>query len=168
MKASESRGFFFNQFLVFKVLRIDESQQHVTKEIRVMPIVETEFKLIKVTVKMLNTDLMIRANDRTLEKRKHAFNAIGVNVAAHVFICAVIHRFVRCVLVCDSIIRLPLVSHNALRLIIQSRLNELVQCLTVARLFDSQTNTAAALNRRQSHSFADRSTSLNLFLTIFL
>jgi hypothetical protein len=49
----------FRQFLVFKVLGRDETEQGVAEEVRVIPDVETELELVKVAVKVLGGNLMV-------------------------------------------------------------------------------------------------------------
>src|SRR5437762_1987272 len=41
---------------------------------------------------MFNTNLMIRADDRTLEQAPNAFDAVSVNVANNPFLNRVVHR----------------------------------------------------------------------------
>jgi hypothetical protein len=66
-----------SQFLVFKVVGIDEAEQCIAEQERVVPVVESELEFVKVTVKMFSGNLTIRANDGTLEKRPRIFSATG-------------------------------------------------------------------------------------------
>src|SRR5947209_372096 len=113
---------------------------------------------------MLFTNLMIRANDRTLKKRPHAFHAVRVTLAAHVFAKMMIDCLMACVLICYSLISRPRISHNTFGLISKRGLDELVKRATIIRLFDTETNAAAALNRSQDHCLANCAATLNHFL----
>ena len=51
-----------------------------------MTVVESELKLVKVAVEMLNGNLMVRANDRTLEKAPDVLKGVSVDDATHVWL----------------------------------------------------------------------------------
>src|SRR5947207_12509179 len=109
------RSLFLREFLVFKILRVDKTEQGVAEQVRVIPVVESKRELIKVTVKVLNAHLMKRADYRTLEQRKHAFRRVGVNVPAYILILAVIHRLMLRVRVAASLTGFPLIRADARR-----------------------------------------------------
>lgn len=89
----ESCGLFiFRQFLVFKVRWCDEPKQRITEQARVIPVVETKLKLVKVTIKMLDADIMVRANNRPLKERPDVFKGVRVSNAAHPLSARVVNR----------------------------------------------------------------------------
>ena len=87
---------------------MQKSQQRIAKQVRVISVVESEFKLIKIAVKMLHGNLMIGTNDRTLEQTPDVLEGVSMNDAAHVFFLPVSDRCVKRVLVCNALISLLL------------------------------------------------------------
>ena len=59
---------------------------------RTLVIAKVEFG--KVALQMLLADVVIRSDDAPFEDREVALNRVGVSIAAHVFIGAVVDRFV--------------------------------------------------------------------------
>lgn len=57
-----------------------------------MTVIKSKLKLVEITIYMLQGDLMIRANDRSLEKTPHVLKGVCVSEAAHVLAFAVINR----------------------------------------------------------------------------
>jgi len=72
---------------------------HLVEDVRVLPIIEPEGKLIEVQGQILAADLVVTANDATLEQAPEGFDIIGVNVAPDVTAIAVPDDFVR--VICD-------------------------------------------------------------------
>ena len=115
MKTSISNALcrlIFRQFLVFKIRRLQKSEQRIAEQIRVVPIVESKFKLVKVAVEMFHTELMVRADDRTLEQRPRTFNGVCVNIATNPFLKVVVNGIVDGVRVPDFLVGLQLVGVN--------------------------------------------------------
>ena len=56
----------------------------------------------KLGVQMLGTQVMMRADDRPLEKRPHALDGVGVDIGLHPFLRPVVNRSVLSVLVADA------------------------------------------------------------------
>lgn len=65
------------------------------ENIRVLPIVEPEGKLVEVKWQILCRHLVIVADDASFQKRPERFNRLSVDVAAHVLILAVVNFLVR-------------------------------------------------------------------------
>src|SRR6185295_19227410 len=86
----------------------------ITEDERVITIVETEFKLIEVAVKMLHADLMIRPDYGAFEQPPSAFNAVCMYIAPHIFLASVIHCFVACIVVAQITIGGVFVGINGL------------------------------------------------------
>lgn len=82
------------EFLVWKCARVNEFQNRVAEQIRILSVVEAPLKFIEVAVEMLFRNLMERADDGPLEQAERALDGVRVNVAAHVFLRGVLHRFV--------------------------------------------------------------------------
>src|SRR5687768_6879325 len=101
---------------------------------------------------MLVRYLMERTDDRTLEQAKRAFNAVRVNVAAHVFALGVRHGFVSGVGIIATPIGWPFVGHDACW-IWRNLFDETVKCLSVSTLAGANTNMAFALKRGDHHRF---------------
>ena len=55
-------------------------------------LVQSEGEFVDVSLEMLLGYLMVDAIDSTFQDRPHAFNSVGVDIAIHVFFCAVFHR----------------------------------------------------------------------------
>lgn len=72
----KSCGRLFRQFLVFKVLGLNQPEQGVAEQVRVITVDEPELELIKVTFNVLLGNLMVSADDGTLEQRprSHTFS----------------------------------------------------------------------------------------------
>src|SRR5256885_866006 len=94
--------------------RLDHANKRIAEQIWVIALVEAPFELIQVGIQMLPAYLMIRADDRPLEKRPHAFHAVCVNVAAHPLFASVIDCLMFSVLVCDSFVSGALIGENTL------------------------------------------------------
>src|SRR2546423_8129443 len=114
---------------------------------------------------MLLRNLMIRANDRTLEQRPYALNRVRVSLAAHIFAQVMIDCFVARVLIFNSVIGRPRISHNAFGRIIKAGFDEVMKRATIIRLLNLETNAAAALNRSENHCLANCAATLNNFLS---
>jgi hypothetical protein len=65
------------------------------ENIRVLAIVESKRKLVEIKRKVLRADLVVVANDGTLQQTPERFNRLRVNLAANVLIVAVVQVFVR-------------------------------------------------------------------------
>jgi hypothetical protein len=66
-------------------------------------VIESRLKLVKVAIKMLHGKLMVRANDRSLEKTPNILKRIGVRQTAHVLTFVVVKRNVDRIVVTNSV-----------------------------------------------------------------
>jgi hypothetical protein len=66
-----------------------------TKNVRVLPVVVAELKLIQVQRKVLFADVVIGADNPALEQRPEAFDVVGMDFAANVLILRMLDGFVR-------------------------------------------------------------------------
>src|SRR5688500_15848297 len=88
--------------VVLERLRGDQPSKRFSEQKRVFPVVVLELKFVEIAIKVLVRHLMERTNQPALEQTKRALDAVGVNVAAHVFLAGVVDRFVDRVLVHDA------------------------------------------------------------------
>jgi hypothetical protein len=65
------------------------------ENVRVLPVVVAELKLIQVERKILLADVVVRPNDAPLEQRPEAFDVVGMDVPANVFVLEVLHGVVQ-------------------------------------------------------------------------
>src|SRR5260370_21563294 len=78
---------------------LDQSQQHVAEQVRVVAIVEAVLKLLQVRGQMLFADLVVRADHRAVKERPRRLDGLRVNVAAHPFLFGVPDALMLCVVV---------------------------------------------------------------------
>lgn len=102
---------------------------------------------------MLRADLMICTNHRPLEKRKYAFNRVGVDFTAHPFIVTVAYRIVSRVVVAATLIRSIVIRKEVLSVIVRMSVDECVKRLAVGALVYLQANAATALDCAKYHRF---------------
>src|SRR5579863_1932811 len=75
-------------------------------------LIVAEIKFSKIALQVLLADVVIGADDAALEDGEISFNAIGMSVAANVFISAVIYRFVAVKLFARMVVLSPFVRHQ--------------------------------------------------------
>src|SRR5205823_8543960 len=102
----------FYQFRIWKLRRINQFRESVPENVFVLPIVEAVLQFVQVGVEMLDTHLMIRTDDRTLQEAPDAFDAVSVNITYNPFILRVINPFMLCVGIVNSPIRWHFVRVN--------------------------------------------------------
>src|ERR1035441_10384935 len=83
-----------NQLLVLKVLRLQQFQQSIAKQIRVITIVKTEAHFVKVGLQMFCANTMPRSNNAALQQREGGLNTVCVHVAVDVLAVRVADRLV--------------------------------------------------------------------------
>src|SRR5207249_6305226 len=116
------------------------------------PPIESELELVEVGIHMLRADLMIRADDRTLEQRKRALNRVRMDLSAYPFFLGVIHAVVRRLIVAaEPLICRPVIGIDSLFAFGRVLLDEADQRAPVGPLADLETNVAAALDRAHHH-----------------
>jgi hypothetical protein len=65
-------------------------------------VIESKLKLVKVAIKMLHGKLMVRANDRALEKTPNVLKRVCVSQTAHVLTFVVVNRNMDRIVVTNS------------------------------------------------------------------
>lgn len=102
-----------DQFLVGEPVLSDQRQQRVPEEERVVAIVEPESEFVQVGVQMFGGELVVGADQGSLEEREHALDAVCVNVRPHPLIGSVLNGFVAALVVADSPVTAVLVRVDA-------------------------------------------------------
>src|ERR1700682_4411 len=141
------------QLLVGQCLGFQEPQNSVAEQERVFSIVEAEGHLIEIGGQRLDAELVVRTDDRALEKRPDALYRVGMHVGPNPLMLPVIDRLMGCVVVGNvrRDVALPAVRHNAGRVGVNRLLDELGQITTGVMLFVPPTASAAALDGTQDH-----------------
>src|SRR5258708_9796578 len=131
--------------------RFDQLRDRVAEQELVLSIVEAEFKLAQVAVKVLGADLMEGADYRPLEQRPHALHAVRVDIAAYPFLCAVVDTLVDRVVVPEADVAGVLIREDALRLADADIIDESLHRLSVTALLDTQADRSVALYGTHDH-----------------
>lgn len=134
---------FCREFLVPQRLSVEQANDRVAEQVRILSVVEPELQLVNVGIEMLGAHLMERTDDRTVKERPHTFDPVCVNVAADVLLGSVVDGFVSRVLVCDPVVSLEFVGVDGLSFIGDNGANEPVEGGTVGTLSDLQNDVAA-------------------------
>ena len=87
-----------------------------------------------------------RTNDGTLKQTPDSLNAVGVNVAAHPFLGAVVHLLMLGVFVREVAVALPLVGVDGFYVVGNMLLNEGMESLAIRVLDLLKSNAASALH----------------------
>ena len=139
------------QSLIRESVRPKQPHHCVSKQVWILPAVESPLKFIEVTIQMLRGDLMIGAHNRPLEQAPNAFHGIGVNIATDPFFFVVIDRLVLRVVIRDAAIGGPLVGHDSRSLGEGILLDEFVERLSVISPLDSEPNVSTPLDSTEHH-----------------
>src|SRR6267142_4690224 len=75
-------------------VRLEQRTQCVAEQEIVVTVVESPSELIEVRVKVLDAEMVVRAEDAALEQAPGRLDGVGVNVAAHPFLFQMIDGFV--------------------------------------------------------------------------
>src|SRR6266404_9194915 len=117
---------------------------------------------------MLHRDLMIRANDGSLEKRPDVFHRVRVNIAAHVFLRGVIDRLVSRVRIPASVISRKVISHNRAGFVRELRRDESLESFAVTADRRIKSDFAAAFDGSENHCLVSAAATVNLSRTFGL
>src|ERR1700733_5296604 len=90
-----------NEFLVLHLLGRHQPRQRIAEQERILALIEAPLKFLKVAIQVFCAHLMVRANDRPLEQRPYALDAVRVNITPHPFLRAVVNTVMLCVRVLD-------------------------------------------------------------------
>ena len=103
------------------------------------------FQLIQIGVQMLHADLVVSADDAALQEAPNALDPVSVNVAAHPFLCAVVHALVPRVFIGNSEVSGKLIRIDRFRVWRGVVRDELVERGLGSVLNDLQPNLAVPL-----------------------
>ena len=120
-----------------------------------MTVIESKLKLVKVAIKMLHREFMVRTNNGSLKQAPDVLQSVGMNIAEHVLSRAMIHSFVLRVVVGNGGIDAVLIGANRSRLIGQLRFNERLDRVVINPLDCLHSHFAATLNRAQNNRLVD-------------
>ena len=124
-----------------------QSEKGITKQPRIVTVVEPPFQLIQIGIQMLDRDLVIGTDDGSLQKAPDALLRVGVNIAANPFLKAVVDGLMARVRVGDALAGCPLVNVVGFGIICRVCLNEAVERLTISRVDDAEDDLLASLCR---------------------
>ena len=116
-----------HQLPIGEVPRVDDSFHGIAEDMRIIAVVVTPFQFFEITIQMLDAHLVEGSDDRTLEQRPNALDAIGVDIAHHPFLGRVAHSFMARVVIRNPEVRLQLIGVNGLSLILDRSMDEPVQ-----------------------------------------
>ena len=89
-----------DQPFIGQMLSIDDTAKGVNKDVVIVPIAETPFQFIQVSVNVLSTDLVECPDDAPLEQGPNALYGVGVNVTNGPLLSRVVDGFMSGVLGC--------------------------------------------------------------------
>ena len=143
-----------SEFLILHLIGGQQSAKRITKQERIVPLIEAPFKFLKVTIEMFSAHLVVGTDDRPLKQAPDAFDAIGMNVAPHPFLRTVIDALVLCVGVSASVVAGIVVSVDPACVGMSRFSHETMKHLGVSPLlapFDPKIDLAAAFQGTENH-----------------
>jgi hypothetical protein len=90
------------QFLIFQILSLDQFLHGIPEHEGVFTVTEPPFQFIKVGIQVPDTHMMERTDNRSLQKAPYAFNGVGIDFSADIFILGVIDRLMPGIMVSDA------------------------------------------------------------------
>src|SRR5262245_31492855 len=107
---------------------------------------------------MFHGKLMIRTDNRSLEKTPNILKSVCVSKAAHVFAARMVNRYMDRVVVTNSKIIGALVGRDDFSFVCEFRLNEFAQRLFVNSILTTmlKPHLATAFNRAKHYTLANR------------
>src|SRR6266478_338938 len=106
---------------------VGHANECVAEQVWVVTLIRSPLEFVKIGVKMLGGNLMIRSDDGTLEKRPDAFNPVGVYIAANPLFGMMVYRFVAGVFVCNPEVSRRFIRHQSFSLWIGCFFHESMQ-----------------------------------------
>ncbi len=98
---------------------------------RVIAIIESPFKFLKVSVQVLPAHLVEGSDNGTLEQAPHAFDAVGVDLSDNPLLGGMAHSLVYGVVIFNPHVRLQLIGVNRLSLILNCSMDEIMESVTL-------------------------------------
>ena len=110
------------------------------------------FQFVQIGVQMLDRDSVVRADHGAFQEAPDALYGVGVNVAAHPFVIAVLDRLVARIGVLNSLVSSCFICIDRFRFRVGRFVNEFVKPVSAWAFDNSQSNLAVALNRSDNDS----------------
>jgi hypothetical protein len=138
------------------------------KDVRVVPIVESEGKFIQVERQIFLAHVVIRADDSAFQERPESLDCVRVYDAAHVLIVAVPDKFVRASAVGHRVIGTMLIGHYQLDAARDGFVNESHHSVAIRALYHFANDIALASNRADHDGFSYATLRVRIALTEML
>ncbi len=74
------------EFFVFEVRSLNQLDERIAEQVRILTVVEPEAHFVQVGREMLRADFMPRSNNAALEQGKHRFHGVCVNISRYIFL----------------------------------------------------------------------------------
>ena len=110
------RANYATRFFVGKGSGGDDPFHGVVEDHGVVAVVEAPLQFLEVAVHMLDAHLVEGPDDRTLEQRPHALNAVGVDIADYPPLVGMADRLVAGIVVGNAEVGFQLIGVDRLRL----------------------------------------------------
>lgn len=142
-----------NELVISKNVAGAEPPERVTELEWVFPVVEPEGELVQVRREMLDAELVVRADDRPIQKTPDGFDGVGMNITPNPFLLAVADRFVDRVLVSDAVITGVGVGVDRYGFVGNVRTDEIVEDVggCVGAVGDAEADVPATLDGSENH-----------------
>ena len=118
----------------FASVRVSAPCYGLAKDVFFVPIVEPELKLIQIQGQILLADIVIGANDSALQQRPKAFDALRVDIPAHVLTSGMPDELMLAVVNADCVVPAPFIRDNQRRVSLGNFANESSQGFGVGTL----------------------------------
>lgn len=156
---------FRREFFVLHLLRREQPKERIAKQKRIFALIKAPLEFLKVTVQMLRAHLMVRADNRALEQRPYALDAVGVNISTNPFFRAVIDAMVFGIRVFDPEVTGVIVGVDFAGFRVNRFRYEAVKGFPVAPLLlllNAKPDRTAALECPENHRFVSEVAASNV------
>ena len=116
-----------HQFPISEVPSVENPKQGVTKNMRIVAVVETPFQFLKVSVQVLPAHLVEGTNNGPLEQAPDPLDTVGVDLADNPLLGGMAHSPVYGVVIFNPHVGLQFIGVNSLSLILDGSMNEIVE-----------------------------------------
>jgi len=120
--------------------------ERISKQEGIVTVVIPPFEFVQIGIEMLHRQLMIRADNRPLEKAPNAFNGVSVDFAMHPLLDAVIDRLVPGVGILNTLISGPIVGVDGLCIVGDVLMDKPVEGSPVNAMYDFEDYLALSLD----------------------
>lgn len=127
-------------------LAVNETQDRVSEQERVIAVVPAERRFVQVGGKVLHGQLVVRADHGAVEQAPNRLNRVCVDVAVNPLVVSVADGFVPRVLVSDTVVTAPLVGVDRFGIVAYDVPDEAVQGVVIVARDGAEPDLAAALD----------------------